>query len=492
MLVRSTVVAALSFVVTMALAVTARSQVPSPTIEGPIASPEAAFIGSTTFDLALVGYEQAEYFISGTASAYTNTAPLGTDGIWSLAPGDTAAYKTRILVYRPTNPKKFSGTVVVEWNNVSGGVDAGPTWIQGHVELIREGAAWVGVSTQIVGVEGGDVLTPVLELPLKEQNPARYGSLSHPGDSFAYDIFSQAAQAIRTPSGPNPLGDLEAKRLIAVGESQSAFKMVHYVNGVHPLVHVFDGFLIYSRGGALGGIPLSVAPQPVIVPPGTAAIRADIDVPVLTFETESDVTFLGYFGARQGDSRNFRLWEVAGTAHYDTYGLGIGMTDLGDSPDAAAVVFDVTSAADGLIQCEQPVNSGPQHYVLNAALKALIRWVRKGKAPKSAPRLDVDAGPPVAINRDEHGNALGGIRTPWVDAPIATFKEKQPGLNILCIIFGTTTPFDDAKLASLYPTPKAFRKAHRKALKRAVKKGWILKPDARLIKKWAKSSGIGG
>lgn len=488
--VRSTFAAALACAVTMALAVSASAQVPSPTIEGPITSPGSAFIASTTFDLAQVGYEQAEYFISGTASAYLNTAPLGTDGVWSVAPGETAAYKTRILVYRPKNPKKFSGTVVVEWLNVSGGVDASPDWTQGHVELLREGASWVGVSAQIVGVEGGTPLVGVVSLPLKAENPARYGSLHHPGDSFSYDMFSQAGQAIRTPSGPNPLGDLEAKRVIAIGESQSAFRLVNYINAVHPIAHVYDGFLVHSRGG-LGGIALSEAPQPAIRTPGTAAFRADIDVPVLTFETETDVTFLAYFAARQDDARHFRLWEVAGTAHYDTYGLGVGTIDVGTSPDVAAVVFGMTDVAGGLIQCNTPINSGPQHYVLNAALNKLIRWVRRGKAPKSAPRLDVNAGPPIAINHDENGNALGGIRTPWVDVPIATFTGEQGG-SLLCLLFGTTTPFDAAKLASLYPTHKAFTSAYNKALKRAVKKGWILTPDARLIKRWAARSNIGG
>jgi hypothetical protein len=130
--------------------------------------------------------------------------------------------------------------------------------------------------------------------------------------------------------------------------------------------------------------------------------------------------------------------------------------------------------------------------VLNAALNKLIRWVRTGKAPKAAPRLDVSAGPPATINRDEHGNALGGIRTPWVDTPIATFTDLQLTGSILCIIFGTTTPFDAAKLAALYPTEKAFTSAYNKALRRAVKQGWILKPDARLIRKWAAGSNIGG
>src|SRR5690242_12046674 len=196
----------------------ADAQVPSPTIEGPITSPDGVFLPSTTFDLASVGYEQAEYFISGTATAYTNTAPLGTDGKWSVAPsGTTAAYKTRILVYRPTDPKKFVGTVVVEWLNVSGGLDTSPDWIQGHVELLREGIAWVGVSAQVVGVEGGSPLLGIVSLPLKAVNPARYGSLHHPGDSFSYDMFSQAGEALRAPSGPNPLGALKPKHVIAIG-----------------------------------------------------------------------------------------------------------------------------------------------------------------------------------------------------------------------------------------------------------------------------------
>jgi hypothetical protein len=74
--------------------------------------------------------------------------------------------------------------------------------------------------------------------------------------------------------------------VIAVGESQSAFKLTQYVNAVHPLVHVYDGYLIHSRGG-LPGIPLSQSPQPSIVPPGDVIVREDIDVPVLIFQTES-------------------------------------------------------------------------------------------------------------------------------------------------------------------------------------------------------------
>jgi hypothetical protein len=481
-------VAALVSALTFAGAVSA--QVPSPTIEGPIAGPGGIWLQSTTFDLAQVGYTEAEYFLSGTARAYTNVGPLGTDGMWTVTTGDTAPYKTRIVVRRPADRRKFNGTAVVEWLNVSGGLDAAPDWTMAHTELIREGYGWVGVSAQYAGVEGGGGLVGGLELPLKTVNPARYGSLVHPRDGFSYDIFSQAGQALRQPSGPDPLGDLKLKRLIAVGESQSAFRLVNYIDAVHPVARVYDGYLVHSRAGFGLVAPLSEAPQPVVPVPDDLRIRSDVDVPVLTLQTETDLTFLASFGARQDDAGNFRLWEVAGTAHADTYTVATGPSDLGNSPDVVGLLL-TAAPLPGIVECSAPINSGPHHFVVKAAVAALDRWVRRGKAPKPAPRLEVDGGPPVTIMVDEHGNARGGIRTPHVDVPIATFTGEQAG-TILCRLFGTTTLFDAAKLAALYPTHKAFVSAYNKSLRRAVRAGWILRADARLMRKWAAGSTIGG
>ena len=469
----------------------ASADVATPALEGPIGSADGAFVASTTFRLEDVGYMQEEFFISGTATSYTTANALTSDGKWTVSPADTAPYKTRLLVYRPAKPKKFNGTVVVEWLNVSGGLDAAPDWTQGHVELIRDGFAWVGVSAQFAGVEGGPVLLPIVQLPLKTVNPARYGSLSHPGDSFSYDIYSQAGAAVRNPTGSvKPLGALKIKRVIAVGESQSAFRMVNYINAVHPLAGIYDGFLVHSRGsGGAFGAPLSQAPQAVVDSPAPTFIRDDIDVPVLTLEMETDLTFLNYFRARQDDSNRFRLWEVAGTAHADAYTTA-GQTDLGNSPDVVALMV-TTTPVPGIITCKLPVNAGPQHFVLNAAFAAINRWVASGKPPKPAPRLEV-TGPPAVIARDANGNAIGGIRTPQVDVPIAAFADTQTGSSITCLLFGTTTPFDASKLASLYPTHRAFVAAYKKAANRAVKRGFLRGPDAKLMKQWAASSDIGG
>jgi len=467
----------------------ASAQVPSPTLEGPITGGHGTpFVAATSFDLARVGYTEEEYFISGTASAYTNVGALTPDGRWTVAPGATAAYKTRILVFRPANPRRFNGTVVVEWLNVSGGLDAAPDWLGAHTEMIREGIVWVGVSAQFVGVEGGSAVVGIVSLPLKTVDPARYGSLVHPGDSFSYDIFSQAGQAIRHPVGPNPLGTLRLKKLIAAGESQSAFRMVTYIDAVHPLAGVYDGFLVHSRASA--GAQLSEAPETAIPVPSPTLIRDDLRVPVLTFETETDLTFLGYFFARQEETRRFRLWEVAGTAHADTYTLVVGFADLGNSP-AAADLLITSSPLPGLIDCGAPINSGPQHFVLDAAIAALNRWVRRGTPPPRGPRLEVTAGPPPVIVRDAHGNALGGIRTPEMDVPIATLSGGGQSGSLLCLLLGTTVPFDAATLASLYPGHGAYVGKFDRATRRAQRAGFVRRHDAKLMAASAAASNVG-
>ena len=177
----------------------------------------------TGFNLSKVGYEKSQFFVSGTAHAYVPEQPLTSNGQWKVAAGVSAPYETRIAVYRPINPKRFNGTVVVEWLNVSGGTDDSPDWTLSHNELIRDGFAWVGVSAQQVGVNAA-----------KTADPTDYSSLSHPGDSFSYDIFSQAGQAVRHDS-PEILGGLRPHALIGVGESQSAGRLMTYIDGIQPI-----------------------------------------------------------------------------------------------------------------------------------------------------------------------------------------------------------------------------------------------------------------
>jgi hypothetical protein len=457
--------------------------VPSPTVEGPITGPGLPSIIGTSFDLSQVGYSQDEYFISGTATRYRLRGAAPADGRWDAVPAGTAPYKTRLLVYRPTDPRRFNGTVVVEWLNVSVGADTAPDWIADHTELIRQGFAWVGVSAQALGVNGGTSVLSLAGQGLKGSDPARYGSLHHPGDAFSYDIFSQAAQAIRHPKGVSPLGGLEAAALIADGESQSAFFLTTYIDAVAPLARVYDGYLVHSRwsgGASLAGTLALSTKEP---------FRTDLHVPVLAFETETDLTTGDYVSDRQPDNPWFRDWEVAGTAHADDYTTGVGTRDNGTSNAAQAIVTD-----DGPLTafgCSVPLNSGPQHWVLDAAIFALNRWVRRGIPPPHAPRIDTTSGPHPVIRRDAHGNALGGIRTPELDVPIAALSGAVPaGTSLTCTLFGSTTPFDGATLRALYPTHAAYVSDFDTATARAVRAGFILPADARQLESAAAQSNI--
>lgn len=463
---------------------------PNPTIEGPIAG-TPTLLGSTTFNLADVGYRQSEYFVSGQADSYTSTNASQADGKWSVSVADKAAYKTRILVYRPINPAAFNGTVVIEWLNVSSGTESSSEWIMAHTEMVRKGYAWVGVSAQKAGIDGGGFNLAGVALNLKAIDPARYGVLVHPGDKYSFDMFSQAAQAVLHPTNIDPLNGLHVARAIASGESQSADFMMTYVNAVAPIAKLFDGYFIHSRAhGTVGLTP--PAPSAAGIDFSSRSIvyvRDDLNVPVMMVQTETDMFLLDYFPDRQPDTANFRLWEIAGAAHADLYVAKTGSGDLGNDPNIAAVVE--VASPNPVINCSKPVNAGPHHFVVNAAMAALDNWLRNGVAPAYAPRLEI-AGNPAAFTYDSVGNVLGGVRTPYVDAPVAVLSGYGQGnTNILCSLFGTTQLLDSTQLASLYPDHATFVSATNASVDSAVNAGFLLQPDGDLIKAWAQGSTFG-
>jgi len=456
----------------------------APTVTGPVPGPPT--ILSTNIDLAPFGYVQEEFLFGGDATAYTSATPLTEDGAWTVTPQSTAPFTTRMVVVRPEDPKDFNGTVYVEWLNVTAGADAATSWTHSHLEMLREGAAWVGVSAQAVGVQGGQSVAPgATPGGLKGSDPQRYASLTHPGDSYSYDIFTQAARAVRGNADVDPLGPLRAKRVIATGESQSASRLVTYIDAIQPQTEAFDGFLVHSRFG--GAAALSQDPLPPVPAPVPTRIRSDLDVPVMVFLTETDVGPLGAAAARQPDTKRLRTWEVAGTAHADVYTTA-GFGDRGDGSVERALL-DYTNPASG--GCTTPINAGPQYAVLMAAVEQLDAWVRDGTPPPSGAPLEVTDGPGRTVGgrtvpnfvvaRDAQGNALGGIRTPFVDAPRAALTGEVNAGGSFCGLFGTTTPFDAATIAARYPSRDAFLAEFAKATKRAVKAGFVLPEEA---KKW--------
>jgi hypothetical protein len=458
----------------------------SPKLTGPIAGKPFSILGG--YDLGATEYTGEEWFLSGTACSYAQVGERSRDGEWQAHRNSEAEFETRIVVRRPEDPARFNGTVFVEWFNVTGGLDAAPDWLFSHRHIMREGAAWVGVSAQKAGIDGGGLMPG---RPLKQADPERYGRLRHPGDAFAYDIFSQVGRILREP-GAGPLGAARAERLIAMGESQSAGFLVTYVNAVDPLDAVFDAFLIHGRPGEAARLDGTY----VRTEPGADAwdferrllgsdrVRTEPRVPVITLQSETDVVLLGSGKARQPDSERFALWEMAGAAHFDTSGLILGQIDDGGlSTEQIARAIAPTAKPMGL-HAAQAINSGPQQrYITQAALHHLEQQLRSGELPPRAERLEVSDPDAQKLVRDELGIVKGGIRSPWVDAPTAVLSGLGQTGGEFMVLFGTTRELSNSELEHLYPGGMDDHLARfEAATTAAITAGFLLEADAEEIR----------
>jgi len=316
------------------------------------------------------------------------------------------------------------------------------------------------VSVQKAGIDGGGMVEGI---HLKLLASDRYGLLKHPGDAWSFDIFSQVGALLRSPSAA-ALGVPGTGRLIALGESQSAFFLVTYINAIDPEAQVYDGFFVHGRGASgvsLGGAWVSSRAQAQqdeqvgsVLRAVPERIRDDARVPVLVLQSETDVIVLGGGAPAQPDGDRLRLWEMAGASHVDTYTLVASARDDGSlTPEALAELMKPTTTLM-FATTEFPVNSGPQqHYIGQAALDALVGWAAGGPVPPRAPRLELDAEQHLVP--DEHGIARGGIRTPWVDVPTATLSGLGQSGEGFAVLAGRTDPFDQQTLERLYPGGRA-------------------------------------
>jgi hypothetical protein len=455
-------------------------------IEGPIQGGKRKQAFSVPeFDLKQYGYVAHEYFLSGNASAY-ELAPgsqQSLDGKWKVQrKAEAVPYRTRILVVRPADPKRFNGTVVVHWQNVTAGYELGSV---SEGEFLR-GYAWVGVSAQKVGIDGFPGPTAA---GLRQWDPERYASLQHPGDPYSYDLFTQAGRAV-APGRPkldnDPMGGLVVQRLVAAGASQSAARLRTYIDGIHGLERVFDGYLPYIDFGWT--VPF--AEQPTLQPPSggsaeairrnrsSAKIRNDLGVPVLIVNSETEAE--GYVPVRQPDTARFRLWEVAGASHVTVPRELLGKKDAELRPGFK------------LSELESP-NWLPIRPAFEAAIRHMQRWLTHGTPPPKAQPIAMTSEQPPKIRRDARGNALGGIRLPDFAVPSAEHRGSgttKPDGYRLGFLYGYSREFSDQELAALYKGSAGFMTAYDQALRKAVQSGFVLSEDASRMRlraaDWAK------
>jgi hypothetical protein len=394
------------------------------------------------FDLAELGYVDEEYFVAGRAKVQPD--------------GAEADYVTRILITRPLDAQDFNGTVVLDWTNVTAQFENNVDTLEAHGYLMRHGYAFVHVSAQAAGV----CCTP---LTPQVWDPVRYETLSHPGDDYAFDMVAQIARALREPGATDAMGGLKVKRVLAMGQSQSAQKLHDYVNLGYARSRVIDGILIHGDVGS--GKAFTELPVPVLQL--LSDYEADPEEPA------------------PAAPDNYRLWEIAGTAHTDQWvGLhqieGQGPRTLADAPRLPASADadlhrsvgnygEQLTPFDGI--CVAAGASFPMRYAVNAALDYLNRWDGgPAHAPPQGPRYAFDAE--GALARDDHYNALGGIRYPPIDVPVASYVSDT------CQLGGFTVPFTEVQLLALYPTHADYFCRMQAATRQTVLAGYLLPEDA--------------
>lgn len=415
---------------------------PAALFEGPIG--DVGIFGhpmwDSWYDISELGYVEEEFFVTGTAMAHTAESQ--------------AEYTSRVIVRRPTSAEQFNGTVLLDWVNVTAQFENAVDTLEAHRYFLREGYAYVHVSVQAAGL----CCTP---LTPKVWDPVRYADLNHPGDEYAFDMLTQIARGFRQPLAVDPMAGLPVRAIIAMGQSQSAIRLHQYVNEVQARAGAIDGFLIHADVGA-GKDFGSAPPAPVL------HLLSD-------YEAEPEAPTA---------QDNYVLWEVAGAAHQD---LWVGYHQvLGQSRRVAAQLPKRPMSEDdalhelagnygetpdpGLNACVVAGAAFPMRYAVAAAVHHLNRWVHQGLPPPQPPRYQFTEGGELA--RDELGNALGGLRYPPIEVPVARYRSTDCGLG------GITIPLTEIELIQRYPSHADYMEALQAATERSLADGYLLPADA--------------
>ena len=456
---------------------------PVPRVAGPIPENRESrmFMSSldsqTPLNLPAYNYMEEEYFISGTANVYD----WDSEGAVKVRDSD-APYTTRIVVRRPIDPKRFSGTVWVDMLSPARGYDFPEQWGYTNYYMIDHGDVSLGIT-----------MFPATIRALRKFDPKRYGTMmmanpEHPlkpcpaaGNNYDYemetglrwDIVSQVGALLKSSSASRPLADLKVERLLLYaqtgGDLQAYIPAFHSLAKLESGLPIWDGYFMKDGGG-----PTSLNQCGQRVPAGDPRrMVRNIGVPVIRLLVEDMV--LGIYDARRPDSDDpndrYRLYEVPGATHSDGTSVFNWLPSLKTLQELNSEV--VTPFWPFTFNCTPRVGLSdfPVHYIVSGAMRNLDEWVRNGTQPPRADRIEVINGgtPSAAIARDQFGNALGGLRSPYVNVPSATYYENFKD----CRNMGYAIPFDWSKMKDLYGTAANYHAKFNAEVDKMVSGRWV-------------------
>jgi hypothetical protein len=407
-----------------------------------------------------LGYVEEEYFLTGTANVYG----AGGQGVVRA----NVPYTTRILVRRPADPERFSGTIVMEpsrdlneWTTV---LLAAWPWFTRHGDIY---VAW--------SMAAGNV--PSL---IRKYDPVRYAAIDIPDEGLRWDIMAETAWLLRSPDGPlGKLGFLARAervkgglRFYSTGASLTGSMQLAFIdNGHHARARRPDG------GPVIDGYVPVVTGARLDLPKDAAVVRI---LSESEYQHPGTPDRPGAWTSRQAESdapgAGYREYDLAGTSHagwIDQSQFNIAFYQLG--PQA----IDKFTPHCAHTPADLPGKSG----FIRAAFANLEAWEREGK-PMPPSRLFALADDHTA-RRDADGVVEGGVRPAWIAAPRSRFRidnapaePTDPLMAGVCGQLGYETPLDDPEIRRLYPSQGDYERRVAEHRAQLVKDRYILPEDA--------------
>jgi hypothetical protein len=452
-------------------------------------------------DLAEFNYIEEEYFVSGKASVYDYDA----EGNVIVRTPD-APYTTRIHIRRPADKSDFSGNVIVELNNPTALHDMDLQWMFCRDFFIENGDIWVGITVKPIAIKALKVFNPERYASLSMNNPQppdqrcepKPGMLddttSETENGLVWDIVCQVGALLKSDSESNPIRAYKVEYLIATGYSQTGGYLTTYINLIHPLdtaklqdgSPIYDGYMIGDGDAFM--LPINQCAN--AAPPGESSVTIKPrGVPIISVVSQGLLNMT--IPARRPDSDKaedmYRRYEIPGSAH-------VNQKSMDNKPcpaDIQKAGVPPTPANCAGVN-EYGVTDFPIEFFMNSAFNNMYAWLRTGTPPpRSEPIMTekVQGTDEIQIKLDEHGNALGGLRNPYVEYPLATYYGQSRPLDeesaFFCMLAGYKEPFDNDKIRSLYPTHEDYLNKVNAMTDKMVKERFLTESDGMRIKKEA-------
>lgn len=470
-------------------------------VEGPIAVTDTSHPFSAMdyarepLDIAAYGYVEEEYFVSGTANVYEEI-----DDEMKIKHVDQA-YKNRIFVRKPSDARKFSGRVFIDIYNASNGYDIEDIWRRSYDYYMNNGDIYIGVTAK-----------PINVLSLKNFDFERYHTLnwsaaepapqpsavnanmSIPGteEGLVWDILSQLGTLVRKNNAPF-LADYPVDYLYLTGQSQSGMYLNTYT-------YYFDQYLVDSEAkplfdGYLNAVGAGVmrALNQIEGENKPFATRLQkhrpLNVPMIFLSAHGDIELFGAFKTstealvEEKPEDNTRHYEVASAPHTDPASPLI--------PNNSEIVK--TNHPPKILDGEYnyTVNDIQLAYYINSAIEMLHQWAANGILPPASSLIERDEEGNAVL--DEHGNGVGGVRSPYIDVPLATYYANARATadqvnQTVGNVNGSMEYFSKDKLSELYQSEEHYLETFYKAVDQQVEDKLLQPFDAESMKEWAKET----